>query len=344
VKIKRITARHNRANPDIALILAGLLLLAVTAPTVAANHWTDACASPPPAGLAAPAPRVTMVLIIDDLGYQLSNGMAMVELPGKVNLAVLPYTPHAERLAEAGYAAGKEIMLHAPMSNEGNMPLDEGGLSPAMPREEFDRTLAGALDAVPHVKGVNNHMGSELTQLPLQMGWLMQTLLRRDLYFVDSRTSVKTVAATTATAYSVPNLSRTVFLDNERSPEAIRAHFDRLVNLAEKNKLAVGIGHPYPETSAVLREAIPSLRCRGIELAYVSEVVEHATADEPTVPPAENAYKPLSEPDFYAPLSHIGFGLGDGVFAEMKDTGSQHRVGPADGDAIHQVIEGAHTP
>jgi polysaccharide deacetylase 2 family uncharacterized protein YibQ len=343
---------RNRANPELALLLAGLLLLVL--PASASDHWTGVCSATPPEGLAAPAPRNTLVLIIDDLGHQWRNGMAMVELPGKINLAVLPHTPHAERLAQAGFAAGKEIMLHAPMSNVGGVPLGQGALTADMPREEFDRALADALDAVPLARGVNNHMGSELTQLPLQMGWLMQALLRRDLYFVDSRTSAETVAAETAAAYRVPNLSRTVFLDNERTPEAIGQHFDRLVRLAEQNTLAVGIGHPYPETAKFLREAIPALRCRGVELAYVSEVLEGKNRGRgPLLPvssgpagahPAVNDYTPWSEPDFYAPLSHVGLGLGNGVLPEVKDGSSQHRIGPADGDALYQVVEGPHSP
>lgn len=344
MKIKRPSRKsQSRANPDSILTLAGLLLLALASPASASSHWTDACAGSPPEGLAAPGPSHTLVLIIDDLGYQWRNGMAMVDLPGKINLAVLPHTPHGPRLAEAGNAAGKEIMLHAPMSNEGNSPLDKGGLTPDMPREDFDRALANALEAVPHARGVNNHMGSELTQLPLQMGWVMQTLLRRDLYFVDSRTSAKTVAASTATEYKVPNLSRTVFLDNERTPEAIGTHFERLVKLAEKNQLAVGIGHPYPETSAFLEQAIPALRCRGIRLAYVSEVLNEASGATPALP-AENEYAPGSEPDFYAPFSHIGLGLGDRVLPEVEDAGRQHRVGPTDGNAVYQMVEGTHSP
>ncbi len=310
-------------------------------PAGASGHWTEACSAPPPAGLAAPGPRPTVVLIIDDLGYHWRNGMDAVELPGKVTLAVLPHTPHARQLAETGHAAGKEIMLHAPMSNQGDAPLGKGGLTPEMPREAFDQALASDLEAVPHVRGVNNHMGSELTRLPLQMGWLMQALLRRELYFVDSRTTAETVAADTADAYSVPHLSRTVFLDNERSAEAIGAHFERLVQLARENDLAVGIGHPYPETAAYLRRAIPALRCRGIELAYVSEALEQAGNAHV---PAQNDYSPWSEPDFYAPLGHVSLGLGDGIFPEMENGGGQHGVGAADGDPLHQVVEGTHAP
>ena len=36
--------------------------------------------------------------------------------------------------------------------------------APDLDRESFRATLDGALEQVPHVRGVNNHMGSDLTQ------------------------------------------------------------------------------------------------------------------------------------------------------------------------------------
>jgi polysaccharide deacetylase 2 family uncharacterized protein YibQ len=283
-----------------------------------------------------------VVLIIDDLGYQWRNGMAMVELPGKLNLAILPHTPHGARLAEAGFAAGKEVLLHAPMSNRAGEPVERGALTPTMSREIFDATLGEALDAVPHVRGVNNHMGSELTEHSLQMGWLMQTLLRRQLYFVDSRTSADTVAASTAADFSVPHLSRSVFLDNERSRPAIDYFFRRLLARAETDGTAVGIGHPYPETADYLREAIPRLRCRGVRLALVSEVLSRPAPA--ATPREENAYNPASEPYFDAALSHVGLGLGYRELTEVEDAGSEHRVGAPEDNAFHQVIEVSHAP
>ena len=113
--------------------LVAWLLLAILSPGAGASgHWSDSCAGLPPAGLAAKDPRGTVVLIIDDLGYHHGIGMDMVALPGKVNLAVLPHTPYSTKLARAGHLAGKEIMLHAPMSNSGGMPLGPGGLTPTL--------------------------------------------------------------------------------------------------------------------------------------------------------------------------------------------------------------------
>ena len=268
----------------------------------------------------------------------------MVDLPGKINLAVLPHTPHAEELAQAGFTAGKEIMLHAPMSNAGGTLLGPGGLTPLLSREEFDRTLAANIDAVPHVRGINNHMGSELTTMPLQMGWVMQTLVRRNLYFVDSRTNAKTVAAKIAADYSVPHLSRSVFLDNEISEAAITQQFDRLVKRAEHDGLAVGIGHPHTQTASVLARELPSLKCRGIKLALVSEVLKDQGRLQEISTPADDDYNPASEPNFDISLGHVSLGLRNRVLSEVENTGGEYRIGTPYSDALNQVVEIANAP
>ncbi|TXS93861.1 divergent polysaccharide deacetylase family protein [Parahaliea maris] len=220
------------------------------------------------------APRYTLVLIIDDIGNQLDNGRAAVELPGRLNYAVLPHTPHGPQLAELAHRYGKEVLLHQPMSNLGHKALGRGGLTPELDRNHFHQILTAALASVPHVRGLNNHMGSDLTRRRPQMEWLMAELSARQLYFVDSRTDKGTVAAVVAGEASVPHLSRQVFLDNQRSEEAIAERFDYFIQLARERGLAVAIGHPYPETIAYLQRVLPKLTHSSYRLALVSEVLD----------------------------------------------------------------------
>jgi polysaccharide deacetylase 2 family uncharacterized protein YibQ len=69
-------------------------------------------------------------------------------------------------------------------------------------------------------------------------------------------------------------VSRSVFLDNRRDEDYIRAQFSKLVAKAEKRGKAVAIGHPYPETIAVLKEIIPRLKQKGVVVVRLSELVE----------------------------------------------------------------------
>ncbi len=216
---------------------------------------------------------VQIAIIIDDLGYNLRHGIALARLPGALTLAVLPHSPNGIALAELGHQQGKLIMLHAPMSNLQQLPLDAGGLTDQMTQQEFINTLYQGLDSIPHIQGVNNHMGSYLTQLPEPMSWLMNTLAREQLFFVDSRTSPDSIAWETARNLALPTQKRDVFLDNERSVEAIGSQFDQLLRIAKRRGSAIAIGHPYPETVTFLTEVLPGLAELGVELVPVTALI-----------------------------------------------------------------------
>jgi len=216
-----------------------------------------------------------MVLIIDDVGTSLPLGRAALELPGPITYAVLPLTPYSRRLSRDAEQRGKEVILHAPMANLHRLKLGPGALTLTQSKQELQATLRADLNAVPEAIGINNHMGSLMTQREETMAWVMEVLRERGLFFIDSRTTAQTRAYDTALRAGIPALKRDVFLDNERSKSAIEAQFLRAVALARRQGSVVVIGHPYPETVEFLARALPELGEYGISLmsasAYLAE-------------------------------------------------------------------------
>ncbi len=220
----------------------------------------------------SPTPRI--VLIIDDMGNNLDLGQRAIALPGAVNYAFLPHSTYSKTLANEANRLHKEVLLHAPMSNLHDYPTGPGTLTPKMSQQQFVATLADNIASIPHAKGVNNHMGSLLTQLKQPMSWLMRELKQQNLYFVDSRTSPLTVAESSAREIKLPTLRRDVFLDNQRTPEAIAKQFAQLVRLSKQHGQAVAIGHPYPETLDFLEQQLPLLEEKGVELINASSLMK----------------------------------------------------------------------
>ncbi|GAB1266858.1 hypothetical protein NBRC116493_01110 [Aurantivibrio infirmus] len=214
-----------------------------------------------------------IAIIIDDIGYSWQKGEQIAQLPGPVTVSILPHSPFGARLASLFHEAGKEIMLHAPMSNILNKPLDEGALTTEMSKQVFLHTLRDSLDSLPHVVGVNNHMGSLLTQHEQPMRWLMAELKHQQLYFIDSRTSPNSQAWEVAQKYLLPSSKRDFFLDHERGEAAVKKQFDRFINSAKLHGQGIAIAHPYPETLLLLERQIPQLSLQGIELTSVSELL-----------------------------------------------------------------------
>ncbi|MCC6303361.1 MAG: divergent polysaccharide deacetylase family protein [Gammaproteobacteria bacterium] len=243
-------------------------------------------------------------IIIDDLGYRPASGARVVALPGAITCAFLPNTPHARHLATLAHEAGKEVMLHLPMQAVGRPLMDDGGLLATMTRREFLRVVRRDLLAVPYVSGINNHMGSLLTQSRGHMEWLMEELSQYSgLYFVDSFTSVQSIAHRVAAENRVPTVRRDIFLDAVQDDDAIAREFDGLIETARKHGTAVAIGHPHPQTLAFLEANLGRLREAGIELLPVSQLIRYRRLldDEARTVVASKTWSPAADAGYPAP-------------------------------------------
>ncbi|HCH24111.1 MAG TPA: hypothetical protein DE179_07425 [Oceanospirillaceae bacterium] len=218
-------------------------------------------------------PQPAMVVIIDDLGDNLKKGLAAVHLPGPVTLAIMPHTPFGPRLAQAGHQLGKEIMLHAPMENHAGMRLGPGGLTSHMSEAKFKQTLQQGIASIPHVEGINNHMGSALTEKIQPMRWTMDVVAGQGLFFIDSRTSAKSQALKQAQEHNIASQSRDVFLDNDLAPEALQKQFDQALRIAQGYGSVILIGHTYPASIKFLSDNLPKLDEMGIRLVSASALL-----------------------------------------------------------------------
>ena len=99
------------------------------------------------------------------------------------------------------------------------------------------------------------------------------------MFFVDSFTTHESIAMQIAAESGVAAARRHVFLDNDRSPGALRKEFDRLTALARSKGVAVAIGHPYPETLQFLERELLELDSSTIMLIPVSQALNFVEPD-----------------------------------------------------------------
>ena len=217
-----------------------------------------------------------IAIIIDDIGYQLDAGRRAIELPGPVTFAVLPGTPRGQRLAGIAHENGKEVLLHLPLESVDHRgPSEPGAIMLDMGRAKFSATFAEAIATVPFAVGVSSHRGSLLTRHPGHMEWLMEEIAaREELFFIDSYTTHESIALKIAAEAGIAATRRDVFLDHERTVEAVARELERLKAIAKKRGAAVAIGHPFPETLEVLERELPRLQEQGYELVTISEIIQ----------------------------------------------------------------------
>jgi len=212
-----------------------------------------------------------VAIVIDDMGYRYTDKHALT-LPGAITYAFLPHTTYGKKLAVLANNSNHDVLIHIPMESENRKKLGPGALTSVMNEQAVNQSLAKSLAEIPFAIGINNHMGSYLTQLYQPMAWTMGFLKQNELLFLDSKTSPHSKAEQAAIDYNVPVQSRQIFLDNELTDEYISQQFNQLVNFAKKHKTAIAIAHPHPETVNILNKLIPTLKSHGIELVPLSSL------------------------------------------------------------------------
>ena len=228
----------------------------------------------PPKG---PDDRPQVAIIIDDMGYDWKLAEKFLSLEAPFTYAILPHSPYRREIANAARLKGYDVMLHLPMEPNEYPEIDPGpgALLSSMTPDERIAILKQNLESVPFISGVNNHMGSKMTANSEHMNQVLSILKKRGLFYIDSLTTHDSKSASSARLFQVPFARRDVFLDHDPAPAAIRKELERLIRAAELNGYAIGIGHPYETTYAVLAESLPMLNQR-VHLIPASEAVRLA--------------------------------------------------------------------
>ncbi|MFH2066333.1 MAG: divergent polysaccharide deacetylase family protein [Pseudomonadota bacterium] len=222
----------------------------------------------PPGGL----PRVA--IIIDDFGYDSIIARKFSELGIEITYSILPFSPQREKIAKIAREKKYEIMLHLPLEPFEYPRVDPGPgvLLASMSPDALIDQLKKDLDSVPYIMGVNNHMGSRMTTISTKMYQIFSILKKRDLFFIDSRTSRDSLCKPSARLLKIPFGERDVFLDHSADPDAIRKQIRRLVILAQRQGEAIGIGHPHTTTYRVLKEELPEIKAK-VQFVKASSIV-----------------------------------------------------------------------
>jgi uncharacterized protein len=224
-------------------------------------------APPQPAPPDGPA---RVAIIIDDLAGGAGSAPVVAAMPAGVTLSFLPFGEGLQAQVDAARADGHEVWLHLPMEPLGHPRHGH----PMMLRPGFaDAELDAALAAFTGYAGVNNHMGSRLTQDSAEMARVMAALSERGVPFIDSRTIASSVACEVAADAGVPCAARDVFLDHDPAPGAIAQELERLEAAARRTGRAIAIGHPTRATLQALEAWLPTLPGKGITLVPASALL-----------------------------------------------------------------------
>lgn len=216
-----------------------------------------------------------LAVIVDDCGYDMSSVRTLLNTGLPLNFAVLPYKPYSSDVLEMIKSDGRVAMLHLPMEPMDRSAMSEGSstICTDMSKDKILELTRKAINSLPGVSGVNNHQGSKATADSATMTTVLQELRNQDLFFVDSRTSSKSVARDKAVAMGVPTARNDIFLDNSSDVQAIRKQIYKAMDIAEKNGSAIAICHARPNTAKAWSMYAEEIKNTGIKLVPITDLL-----------------------------------------------------------------------
>ncbi|MCB9983048.1 MAG: divergent polysaccharide deacetylase family protein [Rhodospirillales bacterium] len=216
-----------------------------------------------------------IAIIIDDMGVNRANSFEVIDIDAPLTLAFLPYAEDLDGITAKAKMRRHEMMIHMPMQAMSDpVSLGPVAIKSGMDEQAVKENMAAAFESFDGYVGVNNHMGSRVTQDAQLMDWVMEALGERGLYFIDSKTIGASVAADASRRNGLPTAVRDVFLDHEETPEFVEAALRKTEEIAAKKGYAIAIGHPKDVTIAGLQGWVDDVRARGFEIVRAGELVE----------------------------------------------------------------------
>ena len=214
-----------------------------------------------------------LIFVFDDAGHNLEQLQYFLDLPFPCTIAVLPKLPNSIETAKRIRAAGKELILHQPMQAVNpNIYPGKGAVKPGMNREEIKKIVASNVEEIGPIAGMNNHEGSLITSDEEAMEAVLELCREKNIYFLDSRTSSKSVVPQVAKKLNMNIWERAVFLDNKRDKAYMKKQIIDGLEIASQRGEAIMIGHVFTVDLAILlKEMYSDLTQEGYTFSTISK-------------------------------------------------------------------------
>ena len=214
-----------------------------------------------------------LIFVFDDAGHNLEQLQYFLDLPFPCTIAVLPKLPNSRETARRIRAAGKELILHQPMQAlDPNIDPGKGAVKPGMSREEIKKIIASNVEEIGPIAGMNNHEGSLITSDEEAMNAVLELCREKNIYFLDSRTSSKSVVPQVAKKLNMSIWERAVFLDNKKDKAYMKKQIIDGLEIASQRGEAIMIGHVFTVDLAILlKEMYSDLTQEGYTFSTISK-------------------------------------------------------------------------
>lgn len=224
----------------------------------------------------APAAKPKIAIVIDDFGLNYKTTPPddeWMRIGWPMTYAVMPESPRTRKVAEAVKKTSHELIIHFPFD-----PFQKLDIAKEKATDEDIKKMSGllvkALNQIPGPVGINNHQSYRATMNRPLMNEFMKLIADKNVYFLDSKVSERTVAYDEAKKAGLKAAKNYIFLEDKGhyndKPFCVKM-LKVAAARAKKHGEAIAIGHHYYRaTLDCVTELGPELQKQGFELVHAS--------------------------------------------------------------------------
>ena len=217
-----------------------------------------------------------LTFVFDDAGHNLDQLEHFLRLPFPCTIAVLPGLRYSSESARRIRKAGKQVILHQPMQSvDLHINPGPGAVTPGLSAEQIKNIVRKNLEEIWPVAGMNNHEGSLMTADEAAMSAVLDVVAEKHIFFLDSRTTARSVVAKVAKEKNMTVWERAIFIDNDKSRAAMETQIKKGLSIARQKGSAIMIGHVFTvELAQLLTEMYPTLIEEGFSLSAIAQAAQ----------------------------------------------------------------------
>lgn len=223
-----------------------------------------------------------LAIVIDDFGEARDGVEQMLSVKAPLTCAIMPDLEYSEADAKKAHENGHEVIVHMPLEAKNGLPRSWYG--PRMIHNSDSATTAKdtfskCIESVPFAVGANYHIGTGVSENKTLMTALLEVIKQKDLFFLDSKTTMHSAGPAAAKATGAKFVERDLFLENgHASYDYSKKILNEAVALAKANGKAIVIGHVGPmgrtQTAKAIADSIDYIKNAGIEIVPLSKIVK----------------------------------------------------------------------
>ena len=235
--------------------------------------------------LPLPAHHHELAIVIDDLGNDMKGTEEILNLPVTLTIAVMPFLPTTREDAEKAHQKGHEVIVHLPMEPMSGKAswLGPGAITTSLSNAEIRKRVEQAIEEVPYAVGVNHHMGSKATADERVMRIVLDTCKEKGLFYLDSKTTGKTVIPRLSKELGVPYLENELFFDDVYTIQHIGKQARLLSRELDNDNATIAIGHvgiTGIKVATMLKEFLPLYEKKASIVPLSDLIPEYHLIDE----------------------------------------------------------------